>query len=227
MNVFALSRYFWDFSFENTGKIKPIHVSIYFFAIEHCNRLGWKKQFGLPTSMVLEAISVKSYSVYKSAFDDLVKYGFFEVVQYSKNQYSSNIIALKENLKADDKALDKALLKHTTKQRSSTVESKLSIDIPINKLTNNKQTIESEFEAFWNIYKKSRSKSKCFSKWEKLDIKDRKKIFETLPEYVKSTPDVKFRKDPLTYLNGECWNDEIISNSLNNFGHSESLPNFI
>lgn len=35
MNVFALSRYFWDFSFENTGKIKPIHVSIYFFAIEH------------------------------------------------------------------------------------------------------------------------------------------------------------------------------------------------
>ena len=118
MDIYKLTRDFWDFAFENTGKIKPIHVSIYFFALEHCNRLGWKKNFGLPTSMVLEAISVKSYSVYKSAFDDLVNFGLFEVIQYSKNQYSSNIIALKENnkanMKANTKALDKALIKHNT-----------------------------------------------------------------------------------------------------------------
>jgi len=128
---YKLSRAFWDFAFENTGKIKPIHIAIFFFAMEHCNRLGWKKNFGLPTSMVLDAITVKSYSVYKSAFDDLVEYGFFEVVQYSKNQYSSNIIALKENDKANTKALDKALVKHTSKQRQSTV----SIDkqVTINK----------------------------------------------------------------------------------------------
>jgi len=128
---YALSKFFWDFAFENTGKIKPIHIALYFFAIEHCNRLGWKKQFGLPTSMVLEAITVKSYSVYKSAFDDLVEYGFFEVVQYSKNQYSSNIIALKENSKANSKALSKALSKHASKQGQSTTQSTVSIDKPI------------------------------------------------------------------------------------------------
>lgn len=132
MTSYELSRNFWDFSFENTGKIKPVHVAIYFFAIEHCNRLGWKKNFGLPTSMVLEAISVKSYSVYKSSFDDLVDFGFFEVIQYSKNQYSSNIIALKENckanLKANTKALDKAISKHCSKHQSKQCESMVSID---------------------------------------------------------------------------------------------------
>jgi hypothetical protein len=35
------------------------------------------------------------------------------------------------------------------------------------------------------------------------------KIFDTLPRYIVSTPDVKFRKNPTTYLNNESWNDEI------------------
>lgn len=127
MNSYELSRFFWDFAFENPSKIKPIHCAIYFFSIEHCNRLGWKKEFGLPTSMVIEAIGIKSYSVYKNAFDDLVEYNFFDVRQYSKNQYSSNIIALKDNTKANTKAtakanakaLDKALQKHSQKQSKS------------------------------------------------------------------------------------------------------------
>ena len=36
--------------------------------------------------------------------------------------------------------------------------------------------------------------------------------------YVDSTPDKQFRKDPTTYLNNECWNDEIIvkTNKPNN-----------
>lgn len=129
MEIYSLSRYFWDFAFEHPTKIKPVHISIYFFAVEHCNRLGWKRNFGLPTSMVLEAIGVKSYSVYKAAFDQLVEYGFFDVIQYSKNQYSSNVIALKENYKAHTKAhtkaptkaLDKAMRKHLQKQSKSTV----------------------------------------------------------------------------------------------------------
>lgn len=128
MTSYDLSRSFWNFAFEHPSKMKPIHCSIFFFAIEHCNRLGWKNEFGLPTSMVIEAIGVKSYSVYKKAFDDLVNFGFFKVIQYSKNQYSSNIIALQESSKANTKALGKALSKHASKQRQSTIESTVSID---------------------------------------------------------------------------------------------------
>jgi hypothetical protein len=89
--------------------------------------------------MAMEATGVKSYSVFKKHFDDLVSFGFFEVAEYSKNQYSSNVIALKENCKANVKALDKALSKHASKQVQSTSESTgesiVSIDIPYNKET--------------------------------------------------------------------------------------------
>jgi hypothetical protein len=129
MDIFKLNRYFWDYAFENPEKIKPNHCAIYYFALEHCNRLGWKKKFGFPTSMVLEATGIKSYSVFKKTFDELVLFEFFEVIEYSKNQYSSNIIALKENYKALNKALDKASIKHVTKQSESTVQSTVqSID---------------------------------------------------------------------------------------------------
>ena len=149
LNQYQLSRNFWDFAFENTGRIKPVHIAIYFFAVEHCNRLGWKKKFGLPTAMVLDAINVKSYSVYKKAFDDLVDMNFIEVVEYSKNQYSSNIIALKENNKANNKALDKALIKHASKQCESTLQSTdqstcESTDSIDKQITNNKLTINKE-----------------------------------------------------------------------------------
>lgn len=148
MDIYSLSRAFWDFSFENPDKVRPNHISIYFFAIEHCNRLGWKQKFGLPTSMVMEAIGVKSYNTYAIAFKDLVDWGFFELVQKSKNQYSSNIIALSKNGKAPDKAPDKALdkalikhgTKHGTKQSESTGESIDSIDIQYTNLqSTNKQ----------------------------------------------------------------------------------------
>jgi hypothetical protein len=136
MDIYKLYRNFWDYAFDNPEKIKPNHVAIYSFSIEHCNRLGWKEKFGFPTSMVLEATGIKSYSVYKKTFDDLVEYGFINVIEYSKNQYSSNIIALKENNKANDKALDKALTKHITKQSESTVQSIDSIDKQIYNSTN-------------------------------------------------------------------------------------------
>lgn len=144
MDIYALSRSFWDYSFENPEKIKPNHIAMYFFAIEHCNRLGWKKKFGFPTSMVMDAISIKSYSVYKKTFDELAQFGFFEIIELSKNQYSSNIIALKENYNANAKALDKALTKHTSKQCQSisestvqsTSESNDSIDIQVYNNTN-------------------------------------------------------------------------------------------
>lgn len=63
--------------------------------------------------------------------NDLVNWGFIEMIERSKNQYSANIVALVNFDKALDKALDKAMQKHDTKQRKSIVESKASINKPI------------------------------------------------------------------------------------------------
>lgn len=70
---------------------------------------------------------------------------------------------------------------------------------------------DAEFEKFWNLYNKKQDRKRCEAKFKKLSKTDKAKIFETLPAYVASTPDEQYRKNPLTYLNGECWNNEIIN----------------
>ena len=141
MNSYNLSRSLFDYSFENTGKIKPNHIAVYFFAIEHCNRLGWKEQFGFPTSMVMEAVGISSYNTFKKVLKELIEFGFIEMIQESKNQYQSNIIALSKFDKALDKALDKAMINHLTKQDKSTDQDTAQSIDSINKhQTTNKET---------------------------------------------------------------------------------------
>jgi len=75
------------------------------------------------------------------------------------------------------------------------------------------ETPENDFEKFWNLYDKKNDKKNCLKKWEKIKKADKEMIFKTLPTYIKSTPDKQYRKNPLTYLNRESWNDEIIANN--------------
>ncbi len=74
---------------------------------------------------------------------------------------------------------------------------------------------------------------KCQAKFKKLTKTEVDLIFEKLPFYVQSTPDKQYRKNPLTWLNGKCWNDEIQQNinlssqplSLGNSGDWHLEPN--
>jgi len=241
INGYDLSRTWFDFCYENPEKISPTHTAMYFFAIEHCNRLGWKEKFGFPTTMVMEAIGIKSYNTYKKVFNDLINFGFIILIQKSINQYSSNIIALSKNNKALDKALDKALIKHSTKHSESTIE---SIDSIIKQLTskqlnkeqlysllkilesNNFRIIEAnvldenktkrtDFSLFWNLYnKKVGDKKKCQKKWDNLSIEVQQNILDSLPKFTKQFTDKQFQPFPETYLNQERWNDEILIKEL-------------
>lgn len=65
------------------------------------------------------------------------------------------------------------------------------------------------FDEFWSTYGKSVDKTKCKAKFEKLSNEIKLKIKEVLPLYIQSTPDKQFRKNPQTWLNGQCWNDEV------------------
>lgn len=212
MTGYDYSRGFWDFAFENPEKIKPNHAALYFFSIEHCNRLGWKTKFGLPSLMTMEAIGIKSYNTYIQTFNDLIEWGFLELVQKSKNQYSSNIIALSSALSKNVKALDKALIKHTTKHSESTGESIDSINKQrtIEPLTiNNDVIVDFDFLKFWNLYnKKVGDKAKILKKWLALKQSERDLIFKTLPAYLSTVTDKKFQLNPETYLNGKRWKDE-------------------
>lgn len=66
------------------------------------------------------------------------------------------------------------------------------------------------FDEWWNRYDKSAGKAASLRKWSKLTASQKEKCLEVVGRYVASTPDKAFRKDPLTYLNNGCWDDEII-----------------
>lgn len=70
--------------------------------------------------------------------------------------------------------------------------------------------IDNSFETFWNLYDKKVERLSCEKKWKKIKPDSYQLIFEHVERYVKSTPDKQFRKNPETYLNGCCWNDEIV-----------------
>ena len=188
MNGYELSRVWFNYCFDNPEKVKPINAAIFFFAIEHCNRLGWKEKFGFPSQMVMEAIGVKNWRTYSKALNELVEWGFIKMIETSRNQYSSNIIAIVKNTKAPTKALDKALSNHYTKQVQSTV----SIDKQLNKEQLNKE----QKDATALLIKEcvDLDKKELFDKWVQYrkEIKKQIKSIVTLQSLIK-----KINSEPL------------------------------
>lgn len=67
------------------------------------------------------------------------------------------------------------------------------------------------FPDFWDLYDKKRGdKRRIREKWDSLTEIEQKKIINLLPDYIASTPDKLYRKDPEKYLNSRGWEDEII-----------------
>ena len=86
------------------------------------------------------------------------------------------------------------------------------------------KTLNIPFYVFWKAYAKSVAKDKCEAKWKSLSDKVREEIMQHLPAYVASTPTKKFRKDPMTYLNGKGWLDDIIVDEPGN--NQQSKPSY-
>jgi len=68
------------------------------------------------------------------------------------------------------------------------------------------------FSDFWNLYDKKVGREISLKKWNKLKQADKEAIMLHIPGYRNSVSDIQYLKNPTTYLNGKCWNDEIIIN---------------
>jgi hypothetical protein len=68
------------------------------------------------------------------------------------------------------------------------------------------------FSEFWEAYNVKKSRKLCFNKFIKLSLDNCKKCVVAAQQYSDSITDIKFKKHPCTWLNNECWDDEITSN---------------
>ena len=153
MNGYNLTRAWYDFKFDNVGKVKAVHSDMYFYIIDLWNRLGQKDCFGLPTSVTMEALGINSYNTFKKVLDDLIEFNFIVLISESKNQHSSKVIALvtalSKNDKATDKALDKAsnkALDSITKQLNNRTNEQLNNEIKEIKEIKEKEVFDLEIE---------------------------------------------------------------------------------
>jgi len=80
---------------------------------------------------------------------------------------------------------------------------------------NNKKNIL--FDSWWDSYDKKNGKGACKDKFMKLDLDICQKCVEVVDKYVASTPNLKYRKNPITWLNQGCWDDDVKDNSKEGF----------
>ena len=77
------------------------------------------------------------------------------------------------------------------------------------------QTDKISFESFWNKYDKKVELPKCTKLWNNMSVTDQKLTLLHLDSYIPNTTK-EFRKNPRTYLNNQCWNDEVICPEVEN-----------
>lgn len=209
MNSYELSRNFFDWCFENPEKISPNHTAIYFFALEHQNRLGGKEKFGFPSQMAMEALGIKKHQTYIKYFNELIDFGFIKLVEKSKNQYSANIISISQAIPKKGKALDKALIKHGSKQIESNRQSIGYIDkqVTIEQETINNNIID--FDSIWDLYGKKGTKELSKNKFKNLSESEKELMLIHIPIYLASVKDKQFVKNFETYINQKHWQSEI------------------
>ena len=178
----------------------------------------WQRNCKLTTEQVLKRLN------YKTELDELISEGIidlqddFIVIKFLDNQLVEVEKTSKQN------ALNGA--KGGRPKKPTESENKPTALIPLSetkgiredkiieeKKRKEKENIESEFSLFWDKYNKKTDSKKCKDKFIKLSDNERTKILSVVDNYVLSTPDIKFRKNPLTWLNGSCWNDVIDNKS--------------
>jgi hypothetical protein len=122
---------------------------------------------------------------------------FSQKYQVSKEKNAKRIAEWRENQQLSENVTRYEHVSNTPKVNKSKVN-----EIKVNSIE--------DFEFFWETYSKKVDRVKCEKVWNKLTLDEINKITLSVQKYVDANPDSQFRKNPLTYLNGKCFNDEIV-----------------
>lgn len=132
----------------------------------------------------------------------------FELIRTQLNRDLDKWQKQREQRSLAGKASAKSRQRNSTsvneRQRKATVNVNANVNDTVNV-----NEIEKYFNDWWNFYDKKVGRTKAWQKWQKLSDAERDECLKVVKDYVSVTPEVKYRKHPLTYLNGRHWEDEL------------------
>ena len=182
--------------------------------IDLCS-MYWSRLGNLPSKLVIQKLCAGNATALNSLCDDkiIAIENDFIHIDFLEEQLSEFDNTSKQNSKNAKEGWEKRRKQRDESKRNATASipqcenDAIREDKRKEDNINISLSLENDFLTFWNIYNKKNDSKKCKDKFIKLPKKDIDKILEVVKEYVNSTPDVQFRKNPLTWLNGKCWND--------------------
>jgi hypothetical protein len=155
----------------------------------------------------------------RNAINELIQVGYLSKSRINNNGGGIYVYKIQTPL------LGNPTLENTImgKDHNGEIQPLSNKDFNSNKELIEKKIVDDRFEKFWNLYGKDIQKEKCYSEWKFINTIDKDKILNTLPSYIASTPDVQFRRHPITYLRNKGWLDEVfIPKSQDSFSEAKS-----
>lgn len=169
------------------------HFSLYIWISELANRYPDRQVYDLPRDYTMTMSFIGSPSTFKKCLNDLVAWGFVEIVQVGTNVWQPTKVCFSGSF----------LNKYCTATEQLVNTSKTI------KTEETKDNVELTFEEFWNAYgKKEGSKKNAFNSWKTLSKNDRQAAFDTITAYKIARPDRQFRKNPEGYLRHRIWEND-------------------
>jgi hypothetical protein len=223
LNGYMLTELWFNFSFENTEKVTGNHGNMWQYIVFLNNKLNWVENFGLPRQYVMGIIGIKNHKTYSKVLNDLVEWGFVEVIQESKNQYSSTIISIKNSyaMVKNTTALYKQVLQHLPEHLPQHCIDKELLNVLTNKRINdenaglssnlNTKLSSSDLPTLWEELKSSYPKKENILKakhaFGNLDENTKLKIVQVVtktlvPLFNSIKADTEFYNDRIYYLPG-------------------------
>jgi hypothetical protein len=223
----AVMRHFWQCQREHS--FQPSEIAVYVHLVETCFTLEWKNPFKHANGYLCGVLSISEKTLI-SARNRLQQAGLvgFQSGKHRRDLSTYTLLYLEKDAA---KAVNISALLAETLQPYGQERSSLSgtntpdngrdrISLPSEKILSPENPApdakadakpaepDFPFADFWQAYGKKEDKHKCSQRWQALSPAERRAAMAHVPAYVAATPEKRFRKNPLTYLNGRCWLDE-------------------
>ncbi len=177
---------------------------------------------------LLPILAKRYYTSHEKMLAVVKNYSLF-IIEEDEFFYSDSLIERMQYLEIKREQRRLAGIKSGEARRVKAIEKGTTVQHPFNdgstgveqvKDSKEKESINKEFEVFWDKYHSITKKTKtdkepAYKYWEELSIDERAKAFSMIDKYYDSLTDNKYCKKARTYLSDKTFNDEFTLTGIN------------